>query len=48
MAGGLSTVEDLKTALNTIALKSTGVGFFFWNKWFLKKGNATKSKLRVN
>ena len=40
MAGVLSTVEDLKTALNTITLKSTGIGFSFWNKWFLKKGNA--------
>ena len=43
MAGVLSTVEaeeDLKTALITIALKSTGVGFSFWNKCFLKKENA--------
>ena len=37
MAGVLSTVEDLKIALNTIALKRTGVGFSFWNKWFLKE-----------
>ena len=42
MAGVLSTVEDLKTALNTIALKSSGVGFSFWNKWFLKMGNANE------
>ena len=47
MAGVLSTVDHLKTALITIALKSTGVGFSFWNKCFLKKGNPTKSKLRV-
>ena len=40
MAGVLSTVGDLKTALNNIALKSTDPGFLFWNKWFLKKGNA--------
>ena len=40
MAGGLSTVEDLKTVLITIALKSTGFGFSFWNKCSLKKGNA--------
>ena len=26
--------------LITIALKSTGVGISFWNKWFFKKGNA--------
>ena len=31
------TVEDLKTALITITLKTTGFGFSFWNKWFLKK-----------
>ena len=37
MTGILKTVEDLKTALNTITLKSTGFGFSFWNKWFLKK-----------
>ena len=40
MAGVFSTVEDLKTALITIALKSTGVGFSFWNECFLEKGNA--------
>ena len=35
MAGVLSIVEDLKTALNTITLKSTGTEkhlFAFWNK----------------
>ena len=42
VAGALSTVEDMKTALITIALKSTGVGFSFWNKCFLKKGNANE------
>ena len=35
-----STVEDLKTALNTITLKSMGFGFSSWNKWFLEKGLA--------
>ena len=44
MAGVLSTVEDMKTALITIALKSTGVKFSFWNKCFLKKGNANEIK----
>ncbi len=38
LRGVLSTVEDLKTPLNTIALKSTGFWFPFWNKWLLKKG----------
>ncbi len=37
VAGVLSTVEDQKTAVNTIALKSTGFSFSFWNNWFPKK-----------
>lgn len=37
MAGVLSIVEDLKTALNTITLKSTDSEFSFWDKWFLKE-----------
>ncbi len=37
MAGVLNTVEDQKIALNTIALKSIGFWFLFWNNWFLKK-----------
>ena len=44
MAGILNTVEDLKAALNTIALKSTGFGFSFWNKWFLKKEIADETE----
>ncbi len=40
MAGLLSTVEDQKTALNTMALISNGFCFSFWNNWFLKKGIA--------
>ena len=34
MPGVLSTVEDLNTALTTIAPRITGVGFSFWNKCF--------------
>ena len=47
MAGVLSTVEDLKTALITIALKSTGVGLRFGISVFLRTEMPTKSKLRV-
>ena len=36
MPGVLSTVEDMNTALTTIAPKSTGVGLSFWNKCFGK------------
>ena len=47
MAGILSTVEDLKTALITIALKSTGVGLLFGISVFLRREMPTKLKLRV-
>lgn len=42
MVGVFSTVEDLKAALKSITLKSTGFGLSFWDKWFLKKGIANE------
>ncbi len=42
MADVLSTVEDLKTALNTTTLKSMGFWFSFWNNWFPRKEIADK------